>query len=187
MLSNALRRAIRLGEQQVSPRISDLPAMIASTAGKIELETVGEASEERIIERLIQGAVLNVFNRHFLLQEFDELLANFERASAWTSDDNARHAVRAAGLRGARPARAVAKLNAQGNPAIAAAAVEFILEGLHLNRKLNKDRAAGRHATASKRTAQGWSGMNAHARHALAQGAGKTRCTFLIPLLGVGR
>src|SRR5581483_11352840 len=56
VLSNAVRRAIRLGEKQVAPRISDLPAVIASTAGKIELETVGEANEERLIDRIIQGA-----------------------------------------------------------------------------------------------------------------------------------
>jgi magnesium chelatase subunit I len=35
---------------------------------------------------------------------------------------------------------AVAKLGVQNNPASIASAVEFILEGLHLNRKLNKDR-----------------------------------------------
>jgi hypothetical protein len=40
----------------------------------------------------------------------------------------------------------VAKLNVQGSPAAIASAVEFILEGLHLNRRLNKDRAAFRQA-----------------------------------------
>ncbi|MGH2443770.1 MAG: magnesium chelatase, partial [Chloroflexota bacterium] len=35
---------------------------------------------------------------------------------------------------------AVEKLGAQGNPAMIASATEFMLEGLHLNRKLNKDR-----------------------------------------------
>ena len=39
---------------------------------------------------------------------------------------------------------AVTKLSAQGNPAVIASAVEFILEGLHLNKKLNKDRLAGK-------------------------------------------
>jgi magnesium chelatase subunit I len=38
---------------------------------------------------------------------------------------------------------AVQKLGAQGNPALIASATEFILEGLHLNRKLNKDRRKG--------------------------------------------
>ena len=40
------------------------------------------------------------------------------------------------GMRGA-----LNKLDAQGNPPAVAAAVEFVLEGLHLNRRLNKDRS----------------------------------------------
>ena len=32
----------------------------------------------------------------------------------------------------------------RGNPAQIASAIELVLEGLHLNRKLNKDRSAGR-------------------------------------------
>ncbi|MDB5078035.1 MAG: magnesium chelatase [Chloroflexi bacterium] len=144
VLSNAIRRSIRLGEKQVAPRISDLPAVIASTAGKIELETVGETSEERIIDRMIQGAILNVFNRYFLLQEFDELLANFERGFGVDTSDGMpamQYVQQVSEVRGLRTA--VGKLNAQGNPASAAAAVEFILEGVHLNRKLNKDRKPG--------------------------------------------
>ncbi|HWE60642.1 MAG TPA: sigma 54-interacting transcriptional regulator [Chloroflexota bacterium] len=144
VLSNALRRAIRLSEKQVAPRISDLPAVIASTAGKIELETVGDTTEERIIERLIQGAVVNVFNRNFLLQEFDELLANFERGFGVDTSDGMpvmQYVQQVSEVRGMRGS--VAKLNAERNPASAAAAVEFILEGLHLNRKLNKDRRPG--------------------------------------------
>ena len=42
--------------------------------------------------------------------------------------------------------KAVESLEAQGNPALVASAIEFTLEGLHLNRKLNKDRRAGRFA-----------------------------------------
>jgi magnesium chelatase subunit I len=34
-------------------------------------------------------------------------------------------------------------LGATGHPVRVAAGMEFVLEGLHLNRKLNKDRAAG--------------------------------------------
>jgi magnesium chelatase subunit I len=144
VLSNSIRRAIRLGERQAAPRISDLPAVIASTAGKIELETVGEASEERIIERITQGAIVNVFNRYFLIQEFDELLANFERGFGVDTSDGMpamQYVQQVSEVRGLRAA--VGKLNAQGNPASAASAVEFVLEGIHLNRKLNKDRKAG--------------------------------------------
>src|SRR6059058_2063276 len=50
LVSSALKRAIRLGEQAAAPRVSDLGAVLASTSGKIELETVGERSEEHTSE-----------------------------------------------------------------------------------------------------------------------------------------
>jgi magnesium chelatase subunit I len=145
VLSNALKRAVRLRETCVVPRIIDLSAVLASTAGKIELETLGDASEEKIIDKLVQGAVLNVFNRYFLVQEFDDLLRSFENGMTIDVSDSipsmeyAQQAFRIDGLK-----TAVAKLGAQGNPAMIASATEFILEGLHLNRKLNKDRTGGR-------------------------------------------
>jgi magnesium chelatase subunit I len=141
LVSSALKRALRTSETTVVPRISDLPAVIASTAGKIELESVGDVTEERVIERLAQRAVLNVFNRTFSLGEFDALLAAFQRgatmhvSSTLASGEYVKQALQIPGMKGA-----VAKLGATGNPATIAAAVEFVLEGLHLNRKLNKER-----------------------------------------------
>jgi len=40
--ANAVRRALRLGEAQAVPRVSDLAALIASTQGKIEIESLEE-------------------------------------------------------------------------------------------------------------------------------------------------
>src|SRR5581483_1199778 len=78
LIASAMRRSLRVGEADVSPRVSDLAALLASTTGKIELETVGDSKEDRIVDRLIQGAVLNVFNRYFTVQEFDDLVHAFE-------------------------------------------------------------------------------------------------------------
>ena len=36
------RRAVRLGERQAAPRVSDLAGVVASTTGKIEIEGLGE-------------------------------------------------------------------------------------------------------------------------------------------------
>jgi magnesium chelatase subunit I len=146
--SSALKRALRLGERQVVPRLSDLPSVVASTSGKIELETVGETSEERVIDRLVQRAVLNVFNRTFSLVEFDTLLAAFQKgatmsvSSDMASKEYVAQALQIPGMKGT-----VAKLGAGGSPAAVAAAVEFVLEGLHLNRKLNKERGGTSRAT----------------------------------------
>jgi magnesium chelatase subunit I len=41
-------------------------------------------------------------------------------------------------------AEPVQKLDAGKDPALVASAVEFVLEGLHLNKRLNKDKVAGR-------------------------------------------
>ena len=144
MLANALRRSIRLREQQVAPRVSDLSALVTTTGGKIELESVGETTEEKIVDRLVQRATLNVFNRHFQLADLDELIANFDRGlSIETSDtmSSLEYMTQAGEVGGLTDA--VRTLGAQGNPALVASAMEFVLEGLHLHRKLNKDRVAG--------------------------------------------
>ena len=145
LLSSALKRAIRLREQQVAPRVSDLQALVASTAGKIELEAVGESDENKIIEKLLQRAVMNVFNRHFQVGAFEELVGNFENglkievSDTMPSLEYIRQSAEVGGM-----GKAIDQLDAKGNPALVASAIEFALEGLHLNRKLNKDRTAGR-------------------------------------------
>jgi magnesium chelatase subunit I len=144
MLANALRRSIRLREQQVSPRITDLAALVSTTGGKIELESVGDTSEEKIVDRLVQRATLNVFNRHFAITDMDELIRNFERGlNIETSDTMSSLEYMAQASEVGGLTEAVRSLGAQGNPALVASAMEFVLEGLHLHRKLNKDRVAG--------------------------------------------
>src|SRR5215468_10217611 len=78
LLSNALKRAIRLGETQVAPRVTDLSAIVASTSGKIELESVGDGAEDKILAKLAQRAVLNVFNRSFTGGELDDVVSAFQ-------------------------------------------------------------------------------------------------------------
>jgi magnesium chelatase subunit I len=143
VVSNALRRAVRLREPLAVTRVSDLGATFASTAGKIELEAAGDADETKLVERLIQKAVLTVFNRRLQAGVFAELLEAFaggltlEVGEGMPAAEYERQAARAGALRGA-----LATLGATGHPARVAAGMEFVLEGLHLNRKLNKDRAA---------------------------------------------
>ena len=70
MISNAEKRAVINGENEIVPRVSDLHSVYASTAGKIELEYVGEdKKEDDLIERLINRAVLKVFDRYFKLDD----------------------------------------------------------------------------------------------------------------------
>ena len=143
LVSNALKRAIRTGEAHVAPRLSDLGAIVASTSGKIELETMGEASEEKVLGKLAQRAVLNVFNKSFSAGELDEVVSAFqgglriEVSDAMPSTEYVRQ------LGEVRPLHAAVRRLGATEPASMAAALEFVLEGLHLNKKLNKDTQAG--------------------------------------------
>jgi magnesium chelatase subunit I len=145
LVSNALKRAIRLQERQVAPRVSDLTALVSSTTGKIELEAVGDADEEKVVDKLMQRAVLNVFNRHFSPASFEDLIGGFDQglrievADTMPALEYIRQATEVPGI-----AKAIEQLEAQNNPALVASAIEFVLEGLHLNRKLNKERTGGR-------------------------------------------
>ncbi len=145
LLAAALKRAVRLGEPVAAPRISDLAAVVASTAGKIELETLGdETREEKVIEKLVQRAVVNVFNRHFSLSELVPLIERFEagaNAEVGEAVGSASHELLVSELPELR--RAVGRLDVGESPAGVASGVEFVLEGLHLNRRLNKERRGG--------------------------------------------
>ncbi|MGH7388697.1 MAG: magnesium chelatase [Candidatus Rokuibacteriota bacterium] len=144
LLSSALKRAIRLGEPLAVPRVSDLGALAASTAGKIELETAGEGGEDKLLVRLVQRAVLNVFGRSFNAAELEPVVGAFKDGfavqvgDAMSSDDYLKQCEKVPPLRAA-----AAKLGA-AEPAAVAAAMEFVLEGLHLGKKLNKDAQPGR-------------------------------------------
>jgi magnesium chelatase subunit I len=139
LVSNSIRRSIRLGEKQAAPRISDLDALHSSTHGKIELETLGEVSETTVFDRMINSAVLIVFNRTFSIREFDRLVQAFENGLAVETSDlmpAMDYVLQLSHLDGMSDI--VDTLGVSGNPAGVASAVEFVLEGLHLNRRLNK-------------------------------------------------
>jgi magnesium chelatase subunit I len=144
VVSNASRRALRIKERYAAPRISDLSAIMASTCGKIELDAVGDVREDRVVQKLINAAVLSVFGEYFEPREFEQLVAGFERGlNVQVGDDMpameyVNQLSRVGGL-----SKAIDRLHARGNPATVASAVEFILEGLHLNRRLNKDEVNG--------------------------------------------
>ncbi|MFH0769366.1 MAG: magnesium chelatase [Chloroflexota bacterium] len=145
ILGNAVRRAVRLGEKCAVPRISDLPYIHSSTTGKIELESFEETKEEKAIDDLIKRAVLNVFNRYYKAHNLEDLVAQFSGGfSVEVSDTmNAKSYVRnvkeMVGL-----ADVIKVVGDSERPESIASAVEFVLEGLHLNRRLNKTQSEGK-------------------------------------------
>ena len=145
-VSNALHRSIRGHEKRTIPRISDLSAILASTTGKIELESIEEGRESRIVDELTKKAVLNVFGRYFNARDFDPIVQQFEEGlvietgSEIPSSEYIKKLKEVAGF-----AELLAPVEPGKAPEAMAAGIEFVLEGLHLSRRLNRDRMEGRY------------------------------------------
>jgi magnesium chelatase subunit I len=146
--ANALRRSLRSGEKEVVPRVSDLEALAASTSGKIEIETLEDGREGQIVDGMLKGAVLTVFKERMTPERLRDVVNAFDDGVvAHTGEDvpSTQLAELVTNLPALR--EPVASLTGgDESPAAVAAAIEFILEGLHLSKRLNKD-ASGARAT----------------------------------------
>ena len=139
-MGNALRRALRQGEREAVPRISDLEALDASTCGKLELEYAGvERTESDVIRELVKRASKCVFDERVQLASLDPVLGCFDRgwkievSAAMLSHEYLSGLDEITGLR-----EAALRLAGGDSSARLASAIEFLLEGLHLSNRLNK-------------------------------------------------
>jgi magnesium chelatase subunit I len=147
LVANAARRALRAGEKDVVPRVSDLEALASSTSGKVEIETLDDGRDEQVIERLLKAAVLSVFKEHCPIEQFRDVVLAFEEGTIVHAGDDVASADYVKTLSGLPALQApVMALAGSESPAAVASALEFVLEGLHLSKRLNKD-AAGSRAT----------------------------------------
>jgi len=147
LVANAARRALRAGEKDVVPRVSDLEALAASTAGKVEIETLEEGRDEQVVERLVKAAVLTVFKERVSMDDVREVILAFDEGTVVHAGDDIASADYVATLAQLPALRsAVGALAGSETPAAVASATEFVLEGLHLSKRLNKD-AVGTRAT----------------------------------------
>lgn len=145
LAANAQRRALSLGEAEAVPRITDLPALLTSSRGKIELEYAGaDRTEDEIIKDLIQRAVRVVFEERVSDEDVKSVVESFDQgwqvevAASLPSGDYLDGLDEITGL------RALAEeLGGGESEARLASAIEFVLEGLHLANRLNKDDVSG--------------------------------------------
>ncbi|MGA2409400.1 MAG: sigma 54-interacting transcriptional regulator [Candidatus Binataceae bacterium] len=147
-IANAEKRAIRTGENEIVPRLSDLHSLYASTAGKLELEYAGEdKKDDDLIERLINRAVLKTFDRYLKLEDLKQVTTYFEEGWGVEVSDSAPSSEYLDALREVPGLREVVeRLGVFETPGLMATASELIFEGLHLHQKLNKERQGGRYA-----------------------------------------
>jgi magnesium chelatase subunit I len=148
LVANSVRRALRTGEPVAVPRISDLASLVPSTQGKIEVEAMEEGREDEVVAQLVAAAVLSVFRRRVTLDDPSAIIGAFTEQVVVHAGDDLPSAAYLAVLADIPelepPTRALAGPEASESPALMASALEFLLEGLHLTKRLNKDSSGAR-------------------------------------------
>jgi magnesium chelatase subunit I len=153
----AIRRAARTGEREAVPRVCDLPSVVESSLGRVEFDTIEEGREEEILSRALKAAELEVFRSRLSGYDFQPILSRFAQGfSAETSDLTPADALLA---QFGRELPGLSKLLerlgvTEESPGVAASALEFALDGLHLSRRLNRDEE-GRLGAYRYRSAEG--------------------------------
>jgi magnesium chelatase subunit I len=144
LIAGAVRRTLLSGETEVIPRISDLSALIASTAGKIEVESLDDGREIEIIQYLIKQSVLDAFKTTADQALCADVLKAFTDGAVINAGDDIASDTYLQWLKDI-PAfipvlESIGLTNEDLQSAsIVASGIEFILEGLHLSKLLNKE------------------------------------------------
>jgi magnesium chelatase subunit I len=141
IVSNAERRAVRLGEPAVVPRLADLYAALPAITGKIELEYEGELIGGAVIAReLIRRAADATLQERESRLDLDEIVMWFDTGSALQVSDDASAAGARAGFAtvpGLVEMIVASSLPSEDDNALVAAS-ELILESLVARRKLSR-------------------------------------------------
>ncbi|MFN2625864.1 MAG: sigma 54-interacting transcriptional regulator, partial [Mycobacteriales bacterium] len=143
----AVRRAALAGEENPVARVVDLGAVVPTCRGKVEFDQLEEGREGEILSHLLRRAVADTYRARLAGADLSGVLARFaDDASVETGE-----LVPAAELlRRVGPVPGLAKLlerlgdRGAESPGLAAAAIEFAMEGLHLSKRLAKDELPGR-------------------------------------------
>jgi magnesium chelatase subunit I len=143
-VSNAERRAILAGEDEVVPRVTDVYAAMPSITGKFELEYEGELrGAATVAGDLIRAAVGNVFMGYAESSDLRPVIEWFDMGGTLqvsdqtAADDLMEQTQPIQGLHDL--ARRIAgSLRAAPTGTRLASAVEFVLEGLHAQKKISR-------------------------------------------------
>ena len=144
--ASAVRRATITGETQAVARVCDLPCVVAASRGKVEFEAAEEGRELEVLHHLLRRATADTFRALLAGTDLTGLQGSFDEGVTVETGDLV-PAAELLGRLGTIPGLSglLTRLDVQEeSPGLVAAAVEFALEGLHLNRRLAKDEVAGR-------------------------------------------
>ncbi len=140
--ASALRRSGLVGETAAVARVGDTVSVASTLRGKVEFESGEEGREIEILGHLLRTATAETFRARLAgldLSGFTELVADgvgIETGELVGADELLRQVGTVPGL-----AKVLDRLGMGDAPSRgqAAAAVEFVLEGLYLTRRLSKD------------------------------------------------
>lgn len=144
---SALRRAARSGEAYAVARVCDVPTVVPTLLGKVEFEMGEEGRERDVLTHLLRLAVAETYRSRLAgldLTGFTNLFADgavVETGELVPGADLLAQVGPVSGL-----SKVLDRLGHgdDATPGQVAAAVEFVLEGLHLTRRIDKDSVAGR-------------------------------------------
>ena len=150
VISSAERRARLAGEDKVVPRVTDVHAAMTSLTGKFELEYEGEVrGAEQVAQELIRSAISNVFQSYFDRSNLEQIVQWFELGGSLKVPDDApaRDLLKEFGkIQGLVEKTAPLGLTPRDDSGLLAAGCEFILEGLHAQRKISRSQERGFYA-----------------------------------------
>jgi magnesium chelatase subunit I len=141
LAASAVRRAAVTGEHEAVARVCDLPSVVPASRGKVEFEAAEEGRELEVLAHLLRKATADTFRSQLAGSDLTGLQARFDEGGILETGDLVPAAQLLADL-GTVPglAQILERLGiAEESPGLAAAALEFAMEGLHLNRRLAKD------------------------------------------------
>ncbi len=149
--ASAVRRAAVTGEPAAVARVADLPTVVPASRGKVEFDDADEGREFEVLEHLLRRAIAETYRSRLAGLDMRPLQEKFDRGLIVETGDTV-SADRLLEQIGSVPGLAALldRLEpggvGEGSAAVgvAAAVVEFALEGLYLNKRLAKDSANGR-------------------------------------------
>ncbi len=141
LVANSMRRALSLKETEVVPRVSDLPFVAPSFQGKVEFEAMEDGQEDKITDRIFRSAVKSVFDRYYDVNDLGSIANAFAEGLAVETGENMTAQSYADIVNRIPSFGAVLQSETTG---VKACIVEFVLEGLHLHKLLNKYTVSGK-------------------------------------------
>ena len=152
--ASAVRRAALVGEEVAVARVADLPSIVPAVQGKVEFESSEEGREAEILEHLLRRAVADTFRSRLggvdlapLVDLFNEG-AIVETGELIPATELLARLGTVPGL--GRLLTALGIDEGAETPGLAAAGLEFALEGLYLLRRLSKEQLPDRSVYGAK-------------------------------------